>query len=526
MLPYLLSCRSGGIGRRAGFKIQFPRKCGFDSRLRYKTKHLRFFVGAFFVNLQFFHSFKRNNMQARLLFFLLSLAPQLIFAQLTIQVNKIPINTPANTNIFIAGNFQGWNPGDTAYQLEAKMDGTYDITITPPSGKLEFKFTQGDWNSTEGNENGNFLPNRQFNYTGEKTTIPLEILSWENGDQANSTATSNVRILNHDFPITSLNRVRRIWVYLPPDYSETNKHYPVLYLQDGQNVFDAATSFSGEWQVDESLNNLFDQGDYGCIVIAIDNGGTHRIDEYSPWINNEYGGGEGDEYLTFIVNELKPVIDANFRTFKEREFTGIMGSSLGGLIAHYGFVEYQSVFSKAGIFSPSYWFSNKVYEHTAAIEKIAAAKIFLLAGQNESSTLVSRINQMESLLLEEGFTTNEIQKTIHTDGAHSEWYWAREFPAAYQWLFGDIDFSTSVPTTQKFDIQIYPNPTDSLLHVKGYQHLKQPTLEIVSLQGRSLRKIVLHQDTINTNFLNNGLYIVKLWDGHQVVYSEKIIVNR
>lgn len=465
-------------------------------------------------------------MRILLLFSLLFTGLQFSMAQLTIRLTKIPINTPANSPIFIAGNFQGWNPGDVAYELIPQADGTYEITIQPDIADLEFKFTRGDWNRTEGNESGSFLPNRIYNYTGEKTIISLEIASWEDVQEATSTATSNVRILDHDFPIATLNRKRRIWVYVPPDYTTSNKRYPVLYMQDGQNIFDRATSFSGEWEVDESLNKLFEEGDYGCIVVAVDNGGSHRIDEYSPWVNNQYGGGEGDEYLDFMVNELKPVIDANFRTFSEREFTGIMGSSLGGLISHFGFIEYQATFGKVGIFSPSYWFSDGVYEHTAEMEKVGTSKILLLGGQNESASLVTRIDQMEDLLEEEGFTSEEIRKTIHSDGAHSEWYWAREFPAAYQWLFGNLDFSTSTTPTKKLDFKIYPNPTDSLLYIKGYQTLKQPMVEIVSLQGQSLQKIAIQQETMNIQFLSNGFYIIKIWDGNHVVYSEKIVVKR
>ena len=463
-------------------------------------------------------------MISRLFFLFLFIFNQTAMAQLTIRVDKIPVNTPALASIYIAGNFQGWNPVDSNYQLLKKADGTFEITIEPTAGNLEFKFTRGGWERTEGNANGNYLSNRIFQYSGDSTTITVKIESWEDIDEVNnSTATTNVRILDHDFPISTLNRVRKVWIYLPPDYETTDKKYPILYLQDGQNVFDASTSFSGEWRVDESLNQLFEQGDYGCIVVAIDNGEAHRINEYSPWVNNQYGGGEGDEYLDFIVNELKPVIDANFRTFREREFTGIMGSSLGGLISHFGFVEYQAVFGKAGIFSPSYWFSNEVYEHTADIEKENDAKIYLLGGQNESAGLVPDINRMEDLLEAEGFADEEIEKVIHADGAHSEWYWAREFPAAYKWLFGGLNFTTATNVLLKATIQIYPNPIDSLLHFKGIDSIKEPVLEIVSLQGRSLQKMRLTQTTVNLDFLLNGFYIVKIWEDNRVVFSEKIV---
>ncbi len=462
-----------------------------------------------------------------LFFFLLLFPSQIVLAQLTIIVEQLPEATPALDAIYIAGDFQGWNPNDPAYQLTKNAEGLHEITFEPQTGNIAFKFTRGSWENTEGNAAGQFLPNRTFNYSGNATTIRVTIASWEDvSGTANSTAAENVHILDDDFPINALNRTRRIWIYLPPDYAQTNKKYPVLYLQDGQNAFDAATSFSGEWQVDESLNRLFEAGDYGCIVVAIDNGQAHRIDEYTPWPNPEYGGGEGDEYLSFIVNELKPVIDANYHTLSSREFTGIMGSSLGGLISHFGFVEYPTVFGKAGIFSPSYWFSDNVYSHTATIEKAADSKIYLLGGQNESATLVAHINRMEAVLKAEGFAATEIKKVIHPDGAHSEWYWAREFSAAYEWLFGDLNFTTSTALTPRLTIRIFPNPTDSLLHIEGLPNGVNYQVEIVSLQGQPLKRMPMNQSAIALDFLPSGFYIVKVWAGNQVVFSERVMVNR
>ena len=148
-----------------------------------------------------------------------------------------------------------------------------------------------------------------------------------------------------------------IWLYLPPDYATSTKRYPVIYMQDGQNLFDNKTSFSGEWEVDETLNKLHSEGDYGAIVVGIDNGGNKRLDEYSPWKNSSYGGGEGDAYIDFIVQSLKPYIDTNYRTLSAPEYTCIFGSSLGALIATYAAIKYPGIFGKAGAFSPAYWFN-------------------------------------------------------------------------------------------------------------------------------------------------------------------------
>ncbi|MBK8555192.1 MAG: alpha/beta hydrolase [Lewinellaceae bacterium] len=310
------------------------------------------------------------------------------WAQLSITLTAVPANTPANANIYIVGNFNNWDAADPNYILTPQGNGQYSITINPSPGALEFKFTRGGWNTVEGNASGAYLPNRTYTYSGQPSNLNLTIASWEDlgvgGGGGNSTAAANVYILSNNFYIPQLDRTRRIWVYLPPDYASSGKNYPVLYMHDAQNLFDAATSFSGEWEVDESLNLLFQQGDYGCIVVGIDNGGTHRLDEYSPWVNTQYGGGEGELYVDFMVNTLKPHIDSLYRTLPGRQATGIMGSSMGGLISMYALSERQDVFSKAGIFSPAFWFAgNEPANHVASSTKEGDVRVYFLAGGDE-----------------------------------------------------------------------------------------------------------------------------------------------
>ena len=368
-------------------------------------------------------------------FFVFLLYSPCIFSQLTINVTSIPENTPIGDTIYIAGNFNGWKSGDSNFMLVNNGDGTFQITFTPTLGTLEYKFTRGDWTSVEGNEQGQDILNRTLSYTGAQQSINVSISNWKNSERGNGTPTENVSIIDENFKIPQLNRTRRVWVYLPTDYEETNKSYPVLYMQDGQNLFDANTSFSGEWEIDESLNKLFDKGDEGIIVIGIDNGGEHRIDEYSPWINAEYGGGKGDDYADFIVETLKPYIDSNFRTKPDRLNTGIMGSSLGALISFYTAIEHQDIFSKAGIFSPAFWFSDEAYTHVKTTGKQHEMSIFLLGGEQESADLVQDMENMVTTLRNAGFKNSEIKMLTHQEGQHSEWYWRREFSAAYLWLF-------------------------------------------------------------------------------------------
>ncbi|MFK7776089.1 MAG: alpha/beta hydrolase-fold protein [Saprospiraceae bacterium] len=453
------------------------------------------------------------------IFFLLS---QITFAQLTLRVNQVPANTPMNDVVYVAGNFQGWDAGDANYQLTEVGNGVWEIEISPAGGMLEFKFTRGSWSTVEGNASGGFIPNRTFNYSGDSTTLDLSILGWEDLGSVgnNSTAASNVQLLDDDFFMPELNRNRKIWIYLPPDYDTSQKDYPVLYMQDGQNVFDAATSFSGEWEVDESLNQLFDDGDYGVIVVAIANGGSHRVDEYSPWINSNYGGGEGDEYLEFIVNTLKPHVDTSFRTLSGREYTGLMGSSLGGLISTFGGIEHQEVFSKIGTFSPSYWFSNESFTHVTTTGKQHPMKIYTIIGELEGNTHVDNVNQMEDTFLDAGFTADELNTTIHNDGQHSEWYWAREFPAAYEWLFGDLDL-TSINNTFTNSIQVFPNPTSDYLFIRGIENFENHSIEIYHSSGQLVSRAKLQNDQIDLQNLPKGFYYIKISNPTSILFLGK-----
>ena len=464
-------------------------------------------------------------MKYRLLLGLVCLTWQL-FAQLTIEVTSVPANTPMDDNIHIAGDFQGWDPGDPDYMLDDNGDGTYQIELDISAGPIKFKFTRGSWDTVEGNEFGGFLPDREFNYDGTATSLELEIVSWEDtGGAGNSTAADNVHILDEDFYIPQLDRNRRIWLYLPPDYDNSAKYYPVIYMHDGQNLFDLQTSFAGEWEVDESLNELFDQGDYGCIVVGIDNGGADRAKEYAPWVNATYGGGEGDQYIDFIVETLKPYIDANYRTLNGRDYTCLFGSSLGGLISQYGIIEHQDVFGKAGVFSPAFWFNPEIFDHSGDTPKSDFMKIFMLAAYPEGNgSVVEDVNQMETILFNNGFTSEEFNKAFHQDGAHSEWYWAREFPDAYIWLFDGLDLNNASEEAAN-RVRIYPVPADNTLFFDNLPSLKKPVVRIFSLDGKLVDKEKLLGNSLDISNLQPGIYVLKLQAKRKFSYTEKIIVK-
>lgn len=451
-------------------------------------------------------------------------------AQLTLIVTAVPPNTPLSDSIFVAGNFNSWDAGALDYQLIKAPSGDLQITISPNPGELKFKFTRGDWSRVEGDANGNFRPDRILNYDGNPITLELQILSWEGSSNGPSTAADNVSVLNDQFYIPQLDRYRKIWLYLPPDYYSSNKRYPVLYMHDGQNLFDDATSFSGEWQVDETLNTLFDQGDYGIIVVGIENGGANRIDEYLPWEHPSYGGGQGKLYVDFIIENLKPYIDQTYRTFSEQEYTGIMGSSLGGLISCYGAIEHQEVFGKAGCFSSSFWLYDLPYTHVDTTGKKEDLKMYFIAGQQEDDVIdmPEDMYRMKQTLLNNGFSPQEINAIDHKDGTHSEWYWAREFGAAYQWLFADIDVSTS-PSNLEIDYQvsIYPNPGKDFLIVKKEGLTNQLELEVLNLNGQLVFTDVItsNRQKIALPSLPAGAFVIKITEQGRLIYRGKWMKN-
>ncbi|MCC7246894.1 MAG: T9SS type A sorting domain-containing protein [Saprospiraceae bacterium] len=443
-----------------------------------------------------------------------------LFAQLTIKLTSIPSNTPANANIYIVGTFNNSNPTDPTKIMTSTGQGTYSITLTPAVGEVKFKFTRGSWATVEGNATGGFLPDRTYQYNGQPTTLDLSILSWEDlgGTGVGGTAAPNVQVMDPAFYMPQLNRNRRIMLYLPPDYTTSNKRYPVLYMHDGQNLFDASTAPFGEWEVDETLNQLHQQGNFGCIVVGIDNGGGERINEYSPWVNPAYGGGLGDEYVDFIVNTLKPHIDSHYRTLPGRQATGIMGSSMGGLISMYALAERQDVFSKAGIFSPAFWFAGQSSAtHVATNTKEGDVRVYFMSGAdeegdgNQSNYVVEDMQDVSAAMNTAGFLPGEKNFVVKADGAHSEWFWRREFGAAYQWLFSGVNATNPDAESFEGNLQIFPNPATDRIRFSGWEKASQRVnVQIFNAAGVRVRNVNHRlRDALMVDELPMGLYLLK-----------------
>lgn len=246
--------------------------------------------------------------------------------------------------------------------------------------------------------------------------------------KAQNTASANVSTFTVHSP--QLDTDKKIWLYLPANYNaDIKKKYPVIYMQDAQNLFDKATSYAGEWRVDETLDSLKAE----VIIVGIEHGGDKRMAELTPYPNTKYGGGDANIYLDFITETLKPYVDENYRTKSDRKDTAIAGSSLGGLVSYYALLKYPETFGKAIVFSPSFWFSKDIYtliEETAKID----AKIYFLAGDSEDENMVPDLDKMVKLVEGKIRNRKHLFKKVVPGGKHNEALWSKEFPAAFLWL--------------------------------------------------------------------------------------------
>jgi len=359
--------------------------------------------------------------------------------KIRIEINSLPSNSPDNSSLFIAGNFNGWNPQSKNYQFQKNEKG-YFLELSLNAGSYEYKITRGGWDKVECTKEGKDVGNRTLRVDAD-ATIEVSVEGWKDlfassSQPGKSTANKNVRIIDTAFFIPQLNRTRRVWIYLPLSYNSSTKKYPVLYMHDGQNVFDDATSFSGEWGVDEALDTLGLKYKES-IVVGIDNGGDKRLNEYCPYdfsLNNNaaINKGEGGKYVDFLVKTLKPFIDKKYRTLKDSKNTFTAGSSMGGLISMYAVLKYPKVFGGAGVFSPAFWVGPKIFDDIKAKGKKVKAKIYFYAGDAEGETMVPMtiraFNEMHRV------SKSKMAEVIRAGGKHNEPRWRIEFPLFYEWL--------------------------------------------------------------------------------------------
>lgn len=339
--------------------------------------------------------------------------------------------------VYISGNFNNWVTQDKKFELERVGQGLYHFKFendfTYPD-EILYKFTRGDWSEVEIDKFGNRTENRSCK---QKNGVRKEhVAKWRhNWLPFKSKFLPQVHLISEEFEIPQLNKTRRVWALLPHDYDTSTEHYPVLYLQDAQNLFNEKAKY-GNWEIDKKLAVMAEYKIGNIIVIAVEHAEKERIKEYNVG-NTVLGNGQGKKYIRFLTETLKPFVDNKFRTKPNREHTGVGGSSMGGLVSIFSGIMYPEVFGKLMIFSPSLWVVPKIKLSFLDMDEPQETRIYLYAGGDESATMIDHTkNFKKRLLKKEGFVDKmKIHLSINMEGKHNERYWSDEFPKAIEWLY-------------------------------------------------------------------------------------------
>jgi len=333
--------------------------------------------------------------------FALALSFNTAFAANCVLQVTVPKTTPDDAQIWITGNHEklgNWNAKGA--QLKKIKPNLYEFVADFVSGtELEFKFNRGTFASIEKNVQGHEIPNRKIRIgTNQTQNKHISVEAW--ADQLIPTSAepeiSGLYSVFRSVKSKYLEPARDVIVWLPPSYHcAPMLRYPVIYMHDGQNLFDANTAFGGnEWGMDEVMLDYIIGANYGqlneAIVVGIYNT-SERMSEYTPFPDpNHSSGGNGANYVKFIVDELKLMIDREFRTLPNRENTFIGGSSLGGLISLYAGIAYPQTFGGIIAMSPSIWWNNGaiidwLFEHDIASYQ---GKIWIDMGSREKKNSI------------------------------------------------------------------------------------------------------------------------------------------
>jgi predicted alpha/beta superfamily hydrolase len=226
---------------------------------------------------------------------------------------------------------------------------------------------------------------------------------------------------------------RYIDVYLPDSYEDGRRRYPVVYMQDGQNLSDPAIAFAGQtWHLHEGVSWLGERG-IEPIVVGIHNT-PGRLAEYSPVADARHGGGDGDRYARFLIDTLKPRIDTTYRTRRDREATVIAGSSMGGLIALYLYFRRPSPFGRAAVMSPSIWFGGRAVLDLVGRSRQTRGRIYIDVGTSEGAGTVKNARVLNRLLRRKGYRKDTLRYVEAEGHQHREADWAWRLPHALEFL--------------------------------------------------------------------------------------------
>jgi predicted alpha/beta superfamily hydrolase len=403
----------------------------------------------------------------------------------------VPAWTPPPDTVFVAGDFQGWNPGSPAHAMTRQPDGRWTIALSfAPGQSLQFKFTRGSWAEVEKGPSGEEIANRTLTPV-DGATYDFTVANWADVGRASGTIAGHVEY----FRFAPFLGGRRCWVYLPPGYHASANRYPVLYMHDGQNLFDAGSAaFGVEWRVDEACEQTIANGDIRPIlVVGIDNG-PNRIGEYTPWHDPNYAGSGGAAaYVNAVRDVLMPEVRRRYRTLNGPSNTYLAGSSLGGLVSAWAGYEYDEVFGRIAAVSPSYWWDGRaMLAHAQANPKPALSRFYHDIGTNEGGSAVVNVQDMRDILVAKGFVEGgDLRTVIATGHSHNEASWAARFPDLLRFLIDapttGVEGSTLTP---ELALGVRPQP----IHGPGRFDFVLPRagaarLDLYDVNGRLVRTL-------------------------------------
>ncbi|MDB5007745.1 MAG: Enterochelin esterase [Mucilaginibacter sp.] len=353
--------------------------------------------------------------------------------RLTVKVIVSP-GIPKTDSLVIMGNqaaFGNWF--DFSKGKMKKQDDTTWIYVGqfPVNTSLEFQITRGAYDKNALYTYGIHQPPKVPFIIKKDTVITIRPANWN--DLFNNSITGTVKYY-HNFEDHDLKYTRNVVVWLPPSYYKSpNKRFPVLYAHDGQNVFIPNSINSGEWRMDETADSLMRLGKIQeFIIVAIDNT-KDRWDEYS-------GTPEGMAYINFIVNNLKPFIDKNYRTKTDKTNTAAIGSSMGGLISFYMVWLHPDVFSKAACLSSGFAYDNGhiIDKVASSSKKLPGTRLYLDCGDQELDKYFLNDNNRMYELLKKNHPEVKLSYKVFEGAAHNEYAWAKRLSDPLTYLFGDI----------------------------------------------------------------------------------------
>jgi predicted alpha/beta superfamily hydrolase len=372
-----------------------------------------------------------------------------------------PKETPADQVLYLSGSAPALGSWDAAgMPLTRGDDGKYHGSAEVMSGvEYGFKVTRGTWGTVETDAKDEEAPDHILKAAGEEN-VDVAVANWRDGGKTvpnRVTMTGDIRLhkkFRSNVLVNERSPDRTLIVYLPPDYeANAQQRYPVLYMQDGQNLFDAATSFAGiEWRMDEAAQNLISSKTIPpMIIVGIYNGMQQRADEFTP--PSMASGDEkakGDDYAKFVVDEVKPFIDKTYRTEPDKSHTGIGGGSMGGLIALHVAKQSPQMFGQIVLFSPWLRIGDKklIESDLGDGAFLKGTRVYVEMGSAGGTLYPSKdpiadAKEFDAFLQKAGLKADADYKYVDLPGlAHNEPAWATRVEPMLTWVYGNNSAST------------------------------------------------------------------------------------